>query len=80
MEAETRTITVAGPVHTEVKTVYVPGTKEIQYVDRIVTQDPVTTTVAAEKDYDQKVAPACPAAPARPWRYAGALVVPTAKN
>lgn len=78
VQTQTRTIIAAGPVRTETKIIYRPGTKEIQYVDRIVTQDPVTTTTVAEKAYDQTVAPACPAAPKAHWRSVSALVDPFA--
>lgn len=77
-EVVTKTVRVAGPVHYDVKTVYVPGTKEIQYVERVITRDPVTTTTVADRTLDRVVAPACaPAAPV-PWRSAGVLLDPLA--
>lgn len=73
MEADqqVKTVRVAGPVRVETKTVYVPGTTQIQYVDRVVDTAPVTTTTEKESQVERDVRPACSAAAALPWRYLG---------
>ncbi len=73
-EQQLKIVKVAGPVHYETKTVYVPGTTQVQYVERIVTRDPVTTTTQKDSEVVKDVKPACPAAAAAPWRYAGATL------
>lgn len=78
VKTNTKTVTVAGPERVETKTVYVPGTTQIQYVDRVVEIGPATTTVTAEKDYDRSSTPSCPPAPVAPWRYVGVLADPFA--
>lgn len=69
-EQQLKIVRVAGPVHYETKTVYVPGTDIVQYVDRVVTRDPVTTTTEKETEIKRDVTPAC--APQRHYgRYIG---------
>ncbi len=79
-EQKTQIVRVAGPVHYETKTVFVPGTNTVQYVDRIITRDPVTTTTEKETEVKRDEKPACPPLPAAPWRYAGAVVDPLAQT
>lgn len=76
VEQQVKTVTVAGPVRVETKTVYVPGTTQVQYVDRVVERAPVTTTQQKETEADRSVTPACPAAAAPRWRYAGLTLDP----
>jgi hypothetical protein len=72
-EQKTQIVRVSGPVRYETKTVYVPGTTQIQYVDRVVMRDPVTTTTEKETEVKRDVAPACPP-PYRPkTRFAGLI-------
>lgn len=70
-EQQVHTVRVAGPVRVETKTVYVPGTKEIQYVDRIVETGSVTTTTQKDSEVKKDVQPACVAPAAFPRRYVG---------
>lgn len=74
-EQQLKVVRIAGPVHVETRTVYVPGKPgEVQYVDRIVTRDAVTTTTTKDSEMQRDVRPACPPAPRAPWRYAGATL------
>lgn len=72
-QVQTKTVLVAGPVRTETKTVFVPGTKTIEYIDRVVLQEPATTTTETASVTDRAVTAACPAAAKAPWRSAGVL-------
>lgn len=79
MRVETRTAVkvVEGPVRVETKTVYVPGTTQVQYVDRVVERASKTVDRSAEREADKSVAPVCPAAASAPWRTAAVLLDPT---
>jgi hypothetical protein len=79
-EQKVQVVRVAGPVKVETKTVYVPGTTQVQYVERVVERAPVTTTTEKESEIVKDVRPACPPAPARPWREASVLVDPLATS
>ena len=74
-EQKVQVVRVAGPVRVEEKIVYKPGTKEIQYVDRIMDRAPVTTTTQKESEVKKDVVPACPAG-LHPTRYAGLTLGP----
>lgn len=75
-EQQVKTVRVAGPVHYETETVYVPGTNTVQYVDRIITRDPVTTTTQKDSEVKKDEKPSCPAPAAAHWRYAGITLDP----
>ncbi len=66
-------VRVSGPVRIETKTVYVPGTTTVQYVDRVVDRAPVTTTTDKESEVVKVVTPACPQAYRPKTRYAGLI-------
>lgn len=74
IDVQTKTVTMQGPERIVEKVV------KGEVVERIVYKDAATTTTGTEKEYDRTVAPACPAAPKAPWRYAGALVDPFAET
>lgn len=70
IDVQTKTVTVQGPERVVEKVV------KGDVVERVIYKEPATTTTEAQKDYDRTTAPACPASPAAPWRYAGAVVDP----
>jgi hypothetical protein len=75
-EQQSHSVRVAGPVRVVTKTVYVPGTTQVQYVERDIERGQTTTTTEKDSHVVKDVRPACPPAPRAPWRYAGVTVDP----
>jgi hypothetical protein len=73
-EQHVQIVRVSGPVRVETKTVYVPGTNQVQYVERIAERGASTTTTQKESQVVKDVKPACPPAPRAPWRYVSAAL------